>query len=206
MTILLEHKPLPLEFMDEIESTVCYQYGMGKWRLQQPTRKTEVVKVRQLCQAMSKIYTKASLAAIGERFGGQDHATVIHAIKTVNNLRDTDLIYRGEYHELRRKIESRLRMIESGEHDTSLVCAQCGGKRVFTRIWLNANTGKIENEEFHNDCELDNWCKDCQQNVQIVQRCKLYLERKDLEREFKKEQEVKKYHERLQAIKDEFEN
>ena len=38
----------------------------------------------------AKSYTKNSLATIGAQIGGKDHATVLHACKTVNNLIETD--------------------------------------------------------------------------------------------------------------------
>jgi hypothetical protein len=37
---------------------------------------------------LSKEYTKASLTTIGNAHGGRDHATVLHACKTINNLLD----------------------------------------------------------------------------------------------------------------------
>ena len=53
------------------------------------TRKREVCFTRQVCMYFGKQKTKRSLASIGLVFG-KDHATVLHACKTVNNLIDTD--------------------------------------------------------------------------------------------------------------------
>ena len=39
--------------------------------------------------------TKSSLASIGAHCGGKDHATVLHACRTVNNLQETDKQFRG---------------------------------------------------------------------------------------------------------------
>lgn len=52
-------------------------------------RKKEVVGARQISMTLSKTYTKFSLAVIGSHHGARDHATVLHAYKTVNNLLDT---------------------------------------------------------------------------------------------------------------------
>jgi chromosomal replication initiator protein len=38
----------------------------------------------------SKKYTKSSLSTIGLHCGNKDHATVLHACRTVSNLKDTD--------------------------------------------------------------------------------------------------------------------
>jgi chromosomal replication initiator protein len=48
--------------------------------------------------------TKSSLANIGMHCGGKDHATVLHACKTVNNLIDTDKRCRGYVSDLEKKI------------------------------------------------------------------------------------------------------
>ena len=42
----------------------------------------------------AKKYTKSSLINIGNECGGKDHATVIHALKTVENLIETDKQFR----------------------------------------------------------------------------------------------------------------
>ena len=52
-------------------------------------RKREVVFARQIIMYLIKKTSRDSLAKIGSYFG-QDHATASHAIKTVNNLVDTD--------------------------------------------------------------------------------------------------------------------
>jgi chromosomal replication initiation ATPase DnaA len=53
------------------------------------TRKREVVTARQVSMTLAKHFTNYSLAKIGTEIGGKDHATVLHACKTVNNLIDT---------------------------------------------------------------------------------------------------------------------
>ena len=52
----------------------------------------------------AKKMTKSSLANIGMHCGGKDHATVLHACKTVNNLVDTDKRFRGYVDDLEKKI------------------------------------------------------------------------------------------------------
>jgi len=52
-------------------------------------RKREIVNARQISMSLSKRFTIYSLAVIGAEHGGKDHATVLHACKTVENLLDT---------------------------------------------------------------------------------------------------------------------
>jgi chromosomal replication initiator protein len=52
----------------------------------------------------SKNLTKASLANIGLHCGGKDHATVLHACRTVNNLMETDKRFRQYIEDLEKRI------------------------------------------------------------------------------------------------------
>ena len=62
--------------------------------LQSKTRKRHIVQARQLAMFFAKKLTKASLANIGQQIGHRDHATVLHACKTVDNLAFTDKQFR----------------------------------------------------------------------------------------------------------------
>lgn len=53
------------------------------------SRKREYVEARQISMKLSKMFTTKSLAVIGRSHNGFDHATVLHAIRTVDNLIDT---------------------------------------------------------------------------------------------------------------------
>ena len=50
---------------------------------------------RQIAMYLSRQLTRHSLQEIGEAFGGRDHGTVIHAVKTVENMMDQDSSVRG---------------------------------------------------------------------------------------------------------------
>jgi chromosomal replication initiator protein len=52
----------------------------------------------------SKKMTKASLASIGAKIGHRDHATVLHACKTVDNLAFTDKQFRKYVEDLNKKL------------------------------------------------------------------------------------------------------
>jgi chromosomal replication initiator protein len=90
--------------IDYIQKVVCDYFDMGIDTLKSKTRKREVVQARQIAMYFSKQMTKSSLATIGMHCGGKDHATVLHACKTVNNLMDTDKRFRGYIEDLKKKI------------------------------------------------------------------------------------------------------
>lgn len=90
--------------IDYIQKVVCDYFDLPIELLKSKTRKREVVQARQIAMFFAKQLTKSSLASIGAHCGGKDHATVLHACKTVNNLIDTDKRFRGYIDDLEKKI------------------------------------------------------------------------------------------------------
>ncbi|MEY2671522.1 MAG: hypothetical protein RLZZ577_1838, partial [Bacteroidota bacterium] len=72
--------------IDYIQKIVSDYFQLDLETLQSKTRKRHVVQARQLAMFFAKKFTKASLANIGSQIGDRDHATVLHACKTVDNL------------------------------------------------------------------------------------------------------------------------
>jgi chromosomal replication initiator protein len=91
--------------IDFIQKIVCDYFGIPVDRISSKTRKREVVQARQLAMYFSKKLTKSSLASIGLQCGNKDHATVLHACRTVNNLIETDKKYKSNVDELEKKIK-----------------------------------------------------------------------------------------------------
>ena len=81
--------------IDYIQKVVCDYFDIPIEIMKSKTRKREIVQCRQLAMYFSKQMTKNSLAMIGKYCGNKDHATVLHACKTVNNLADTDKRFKG---------------------------------------------------------------------------------------------------------------
>ena len=90
--------------IDYIQKVVSDYFDMPIELLKSKTRKREVVQARQIAMYYAKNHTKASLASIGAHCGGKDHATVLHAYRTVNNLIETDKQFRGYIAHLDKKI------------------------------------------------------------------------------------------------------
>jgi chromosomal replication initiator protein len=70
------------------------------------TRKREIVQARQVAMYFAKRLTKSSLKSIGAQLGKKDHATVLHACRTVNNLIETDRYFKAQIEELEGKLNS----------------------------------------------------------------------------------------------------
>jgi len=91
--------------IDYIQKIVCDYFNMPVDSLQSRTRKREVVQARQIAMYLSKNFTKSSLASIGSQIGSKDHATVLHACKTVVNLLDTDRQFKTDLEEIERRLK-----------------------------------------------------------------------------------------------------
>ncbi len=91
--------------IDYIQKVVCDYFNISLDIINSKTRKREIVQARQLAMFFAKKHTKASLATIGLHCGNKDHATVLHACRTVNNLIDTDKQFRIYVEDLDKKIK-----------------------------------------------------------------------------------------------------
>jgi chromosomal replication initiator protein len=90
--------------IDHIQKTICEYFDIPLEQINSKTRKRNIVQARQLAMYFSKKHTNSSLATIGLHCGNKDHATVLHACRTVNNLSETDKQFRSYVDELERKI------------------------------------------------------------------------------------------------------
>jgi chromosomal replication initiator protein len=90
--------------IDYIQKVVSDYFQMDVETLQSKTRKRHIVQARQLAMFFAKKLTKASLASIGTQIGKRDHATVLHACKTVDNLSSTDKQFRKYVDDLGKKL------------------------------------------------------------------------------------------------------
>lgn len=71
--------------IEDIQRVVCHFYDIPDDLLRGKNRKKEIAFARQVAMFLAKELTPASLKSIGLHFGGRDHTTVIHAIKTIKN-------------------------------------------------------------------------------------------------------------------------
>jgi len=91
--------------IDYIQKVVCDSLDLPVESIQQTSRKREIVQARQLSMYFAKKITKSSLAVIGMQCGNKDHATVLHACKQIENLRQTDRYIRNLVDELEKKFK-----------------------------------------------------------------------------------------------------
>jgi chromosomal replication initiator protein len=94
--------------VENIKQLVAKYFDVPLEKLQSKTRMREVVVARQLSMYLAKNYTNSSLKVIGDSFGGRDHSTVIHSLKTVQDMMDTDLLFKDKVNTLVKKVQTTL--------------------------------------------------------------------------------------------------
>ncbi|GKT11484.1 MAG: chromosomal replication initiator protein [Thiomicrorhabdus sp.] len=76
--------------LDNIQKTVADYYKLRVADLLSKRRTRNIARPRQVAMAIAKELTNHSLPEIGDAFGGRDHTTVLHAVRKVKELRETD--------------------------------------------------------------------------------------------------------------------
>lgn len=92
--------------VEYITNVVCEYFGIPIDQLALNTRKHQVVQARQVAMFLSKKYSNASLASIGQQCGNKDHATVHHACKTISDRLETDKQFKAMVADIEKKILS----------------------------------------------------------------------------------------------------
>jgi chromosomal replication initiator protein len=80
-------------------------YGVKVTDLQSKRRQRSIALPRQLCMYLARRHTRYSLEEIGGYFGGRDHTTVMHAVRTIEDRATGD----GEFGATVKSIEDKLR-------------------------------------------------------------------------------------------------
>jgi len=88
-----------------IQKTVAEHFQLKIHDLKSKKRTKSISGPRQIAMYLIRQLTSASFPDIGEKFGGKDHSTVMHACSKVEKLIQTDVDMKSEIETLRRKLE-----------------------------------------------------------------------------------------------------
>lgn len=97
----------------EIQAAVASWYRLRPAELVSQRRMREVVRPRQIAMYLARELTPRSLPEIGRSFGGRDHTTVLHAIRTIGRLREIDADLDSDVREL----EERFGLVDAEAPD-----------------------------------------------------------------------------------------
>ncbi|AHC39091.1 chromosomal replication initiator protein DnaA [Ehrlichia muris] len=95
------HRSVTLEC---IQKKVAEFFNIKMTDMYSTRRLRTLARPRQVAMYLSKKLTQKSLPEIGKSFGGRDHATVIHAVKQIEKLIDTDSKLRDDINLLTRML------------------------------------------------------------------------------------------------------
>ena len=90
--------------VDEIQKAVCEHYALKQIDLISPKRTRAVARPRQVAMWLAKSLTTRSYPDIGRRFGGRDHTTVLHGVRTIEKLKGEDAAIASDVETLTRKL------------------------------------------------------------------------------------------------------
>jgi len=76
--------------VEGIQKTVAEYFKIRVSDMYSKKRSRNIARPRQVAMALAKDLTQMSLPEIGEAFGNRDHTTVLHACRTIANLRGKD--------------------------------------------------------------------------------------------------------------------
>ena len=95
--VRIENKPITI---DNIISKVCAHYDLDESVIHTKSRKREIVQIRQIAMYLAKKHTEISASKIGMLIGNRDHATVLHACKTVKDLIEINKSFKSDIEEI----------------------------------------------------------------------------------------------------------
>ncbi|MBL8888315.1 MAG: chromosomal replication initiator protein DnaA [Phycisphaerales bacterium] len=97
---------LPEPSIQQIITAVTDFFRIRLADLQSKKRPRSVTVPRQVCMYFARKMTRLSLEEIGGYFGGRDHTTVMHAVRAVENRRDTESEFGGQLKAIEDKIRA----------------------------------------------------------------------------------------------------
>jgi chromosomal replication initiator protein len=91
--------------IESIQKAVCDFFRIRTTDLRSKRRTRTVALPRQVAMYLCRRYTDASFPVIGDRFGGRDHSTVVHAAQVIERRIREDSTFRATVERLERLLE-----------------------------------------------------------------------------------------------------
>lgn len=91
--------------IDEIQKATAAHFRIDPSEMRSKRRARAVARPRQVAMYLAKKMTPRSLPEIGRIFGGRDHSTVIHAVRTIEALRAEQAELDADIRALQRQLE-----------------------------------------------------------------------------------------------------
>lgn len=93
--------------IDSITKAVCQYFNLRSDQLRSKRKTADLVRARQIAMFLCRKYVSISLKAIGEKFGGRDHSTVIHALTSIEEGMKIDLSIKSDLDKIDCSLKAR---------------------------------------------------------------------------------------------------
>ncbi len=106
-------RPAPAVTVAGVQSLVCDAFSLTREELLSADRSARVAWPRQVAMYLARTHTAETLPAIGRQFGGRNHTTVMHAVKTTTRRIAED----REAYDVVHKLTARLQGVDPDRRD-----------------------------------------------------------------------------------------
>jgi chromosomal replication initiator protein len=96
----------PQVTVERIQQVVSTHYKIKFEDMKSSTRLRTIAFPRQIAMYLSRKLTNLSLPAVGQYFGGKDHTTIMYACQKIEDMQQSDLVFREELDRLEKEIVS----------------------------------------------------------------------------------------------------
>ena len=96
--------------IENIQKTICEFFNIRIGDLKAKRRTQNIALPRQVAMYLCRKHTETSFPAIGDKFGGRDHSTVIHASKTIERRIKEDPHMQNTIEKLERSLNIRKKL------------------------------------------------------------------------------------------------
>lgn len=90
--------------IDHVAAVVAKYWNLTLDDLRGTSRRWHISHPRFIAMAIAYRYCGMSLEAIGEKFGGRDHTTVLHGVRRISELRQADQHFHAQVCEIEREL------------------------------------------------------------------------------------------------------
>ncbi len=106
---IIKEQTRPMLNIESIQREVANFFGIKMQDLKSEKKMKNIALPRQIAMYLTRKYTGASFPEIGEKFGGRDHSTVIHAVRKIEAMIGEDSSFKEAVNGVVKKIEALIR-------------------------------------------------------------------------------------------------
>mgnify|MGYP005641277693 CR=1 FL=1 len=101
--------------IENIQKIICDHFNIKITDLKSKRRHRNITLPRQVAMYLCRKYTSVSFPTIGEKFGGRDHSTVIHACKNIEKRTISDIDFQQKIENMKNGISGqKIHTLEKG--------------------------------------------------------------------------------------------